>query len=323
MEMRRLGQSDLVVSEVGLGGNTFGPPRLDPEQTDAVIAAALDLGVTLVDTAIVYGKGESERYLARALGARRDEMTIATKCHLMNLGDEKPADRIRRQAEESLAKLQTDRIDLYQLHFPLDGVPAEEVLTALDDLVREGKVRAIGACNYASWRLVEAALVARSLGTASFVTVQDYYHLLARTVEAEVVPACAAYGLRILPYHPLGGGFLTGKYRRGEPPPAGTRGAAGSGIVDAMSTDASWERLTALERFAAERGRTVGELAIAWLLANPLVGSVIAGVSNGEQLAANVGAASWRLTPEDKAEADLLATGGAVPTPEQPPYAAV
>jgi aryl-alcohol dehydrogenase-like predicted oxidoreductase len=321
IEQRPLGPSGIEVSVVGLGGNTFGPPRLDEDQTRAVIAAALDLGVSFVDTAIVYGQGQSETFLARAMAGRRDEMVIATKCHFMNLGDETPAARIARQAEESLRKLETDRIDLYQVHFPSDAVSPDALLPALDALVRAGKVRAIGVCNYASWRLVQAAHVADAIGSASFATVQDYYHLLARTVEAEVAPACAAYGLSILPYHPLGGGFLTGKYRKGEPPPPGTRGAAGSGIVTAMSSDANYERLAALDAFATERGHTVGELAIAWLVANPLVASVIAGVSAPEQLVANVAAASWRLTPEEKAQVDELATGGPVPTPERPPYA--
>lgn len=321
MGSRQLGGSGIAVSAVGLGGNTFGPPRLDEDQTRAVIAAALDLGVTFVDTAIVYGQGQSETFLGRALVGRRDEMTVATKCHFMNLGDETPAARVKRQAEESLRKLGTDRIDLYQIHFPSDAVPSDELLVALDGLVRTGSVRAIGACNYSSWRLAQSMHVAERLGTTAFATVQDYYHLLARTVEAEVAPCCDAYGVSILPYHPLGGGFLTGKYRRGEPPPAGTRGAAGSGIVDAMSTDHHWERLLALETWATARDHTIGELAIAWLLANPLVASVIAGVSTPAQLEANVRAASWVLSAEEKVEVDALATGGAVPTPERPPYA--
>lgn len=317
---RQLGRSGIEVSVVGLGGNTFGPPRLDEAETTRVIAAALDLGVNFVDTAIVYGSGASEVLIGRALGRRRDEMVIATKCNFFGPSDLPGAERIRQQAEESLSKLGTDRIDLLQIHFPADDVPAEEILNGLDRLVREGKVRAIGACNYAGWRLAESAVLARELGTETFVSVQNYHHLLARPSAAEVLPFCRRHGLGFLPYHPLAGGFLTGKYRRGEPPPEGTRGAAGSPIVTAMSTESSWDALDRLEAFAREHERTVGELAIAWLLSTDVISSVIAGVSNPDQLAANVAAAGWQLEEDDVRAVDAI-VGGAWDDPERPPYA--
>ncbi len=316
---RTLGASGVEVAAVGLGGNTFGPPRLDAAATDRVVGAALDLGVDFVDTAIVYGQGRSEELLGAALGARRDEMTIATKGNFFALGDEAPADRLRSQAEESLRKLGTDRIDLYQVHFPDDSVPVDELAAVLAELVESGKVRAVGVCNYAGWRIADTVAALERAGGPPLATVQDYHHLLARQVEAEVLPACRSAGSSLLPYHPLAGGFLTGKYRPGEPPPEGTRGAAGSPIITAVSTEQNWERLAALEAFAAARGRSVGALAVAWLLSHQEVACVIAGVSNPEQLAANVAAASWTLTPDELAELDAVSPPP--PSPERPPYA--
>jgi aryl-alcohol dehydrogenase-like predicted oxidoreductase len=305
-----------------MGGNTFGPPRLDEAQTVAVIHAALDLGVNFVDTAIGYGEGHSEEFIGKALGNRRDEMVIATKFNLRNLGDQTVEQRIKAHAEESLRKLNTDRIDLLQIHQPSPSTPPEQILKPLDDLVRAGKVRAIGASQYSSWRLAEAEYIARELGAARFVTVQNYYHLFARANEAEVEPFCAAYNVSILPYHPLGGGFLTGKYHFGEPPPKGSRGDVGSGIIDAMTTEENWKRLGEIDKWCADHGHGIGELAIAWLIANPQVGSVIAGVSNVEQLTANVSAASWVLTPEEKAEVEAIVSPSGVPGPEKSPYGA-
>jgi len=320
---RPLGRTGIEVSVVGLGGNTFGPPRLDEAQTKSVVSAALDLGVNFVDTANVYGQGHSEEFLARALGGRRDEMVIATKFNFRMAGDGSAGERIVAQAEASLRRLETERIDLYQLHFPDPDVPVDDILAALDQLVRDGKVRAIGVCNYSSWRLAESAAAASATGSLRFATVQNYYHLLARQAESEVAPYCSQRGMSLLPYHPLAGGFLTGKYHEGRPPPAGSRGAAGSGIVDAMATPANYVKLAALETFCAERHHTVGELAIAWLIANPVVASVIAGVSSPAQLVANVGAASWLLTPDELSELDQIVTGpGGVASPERPPYAA-
>ena len=310
MQQRALGTSGLSVSVVGLGGNTFGPPRIDEATTVKVIHAALDLGVNFVDTAIVYGQGESERYIATALKDRRDEMVLATKFHFMGLGEQKPADRIRSQVEESLQKLGTDRIDLYQIHMPAPEVSAAEILGALAELVAEGKVLAIGCSNYTSWRLVESWYDAKRLGLLPFATIQNHYSLLNRQCEQELVSACRAYDVGLIPYHPLAGGVLTGKYRKGEPPPPGTRGAAGSPIVTKMSSDRNWEIVRALEDYAADHGHTIGELAIAWLVANDVVTSVIAGVSNVEQLEANAAGGAWELTEAEKAEVDALSATG-------------
>jgi len=307
MEYRNLGGSALRVSVVGLGGNTFGPPRIDEAETHRVIHLAQDLGVNFVDTAIMYGEGDSERFIGTALAdGRRDKWVIATKFNLRRLEGKTPRDYIRDACDESLRKLGTDYIDLLQLHFPAANLPHDEVLRGFDDLVRAGKVREIGSCNFQSWQLAESNLTARVIGTRPFITAQNHYNLLRRQIEAELVPFCAARGVSVIPYFPLGGGFLTGKYRRGEPAPAGSRGAAGSGIIKNTSTDRNWEILPRLEDFAAERGHGVGELAIAWLIANPAVGSVITGVSNVEQVTLNAKAAEWRLTPEEKAQVDKL-----------------
>ncbi len=307
MEYRNLGGSSLSVSVVGLGGNTFGPPRIDEAATHRVIHAAQDLGVSFVDTAIGYGEGESERYIGTALAdGRRDRWVVATKFSLRRLEGKTPRQHIIDSCDESLRKLGTDHIDLLQLHTPAAGLPADEVLRGFDDLVRAGKVREIGACNFQSWQLAEANLTASLLRVRPYVTAQNHYNLLRRQIEAELVPYCAGRGVSVIPYFPLGGGFLTGKYRRGEPSPAGSRGAAGSGIIKNTSTDRNWGILPGLEDFAAERGHSVGELAVAWLVANPVVGSVITGVSNVEQVTLNAKAAAWRLTPEEKAQVDAL-----------------
>lgn len=317
---REIGTSGIQVSVVGLGGNTFGPPRLDLAQTRKVIDAALDHDVNFIDTANIYGRGCSERFIGEALGTRRDRMIIATKFNLVGRGDDSPREWIVQQAEASIRALQTDRIDLYQIHVADRSVSPDDILGALDQLVDVGKVRAIGACNYAAWRMEEALHSAVNNGTVAFQSVQNLYHVLARGLESEVLPWCRLHSTSVLPYNPLAGGFLTLKYRRGEPLPVGTRGADGSPIVAKMLTDTNFDKLTQLESFSSQRGRRVGELAIAWLLANPTVVSVIAGVSNAEQLAENVGAASWALTAEEKREIDLIANGpDGVPDPECPP----
>jgi aryl-alcohol dehydrogenase-like predicted oxidoreductase len=307
MQYRQLGNSDLSVSVVGLGGNTFGPPRIDEAMTHRVIHAAMDMGINFVDTAIGYGEGESEKYIGTALaGGRRDKMVVATKLNLRNLGDKTARQAVRENCETSLSKLQTDYIDLLQIHQPNREIEPDELLRAFDDLIQEGKVREIGACNYASWQMSESMFTARTLGTKSFISAQNHYNLLRRQIEAELTRFCAKYGVSIIPYFPLGGGFLTGKYRRNEPPPEGTRGAAGSGIIKNTSTDRNWEILPGLEDFATERGHSIGELAVAWLIANPAVGSVITGVSNVEQVTMNAKAAEWVLTPEEKSRVDGL-----------------
>jgi aryl-alcohol dehydrogenase-like predicted oxidoreductase len=307
VQYRQLGRSSLRVSAVGLGGNTFGPPRIDEAASIRVIHAAIDLGVNFVDTALTYTRGDSETFIGQALQGRRDQMIVATKFHLRALAGSTVRERILQHAHLSLRRLQTDYIDLYQIHFPHPAVPADEVLRALDDLVRAGKVREVGCCNYASWRVAEAVFTARTLGTKPFVAVQNQYNLLSRQVEEELLPFCTAYGLGLVPYWPLAGGFLTGKYRPGEPPPPGSRGAQGSPAVRRASSERNWALLPGLEQFAAERDHTLGELAIAWLLAHPAVASVITGVSNEEQLALNARAADWALTADERAAVDALA----------------
>jgi aryl-alcohol dehydrogenase-like predicted oxidoreductase len=307
MEFRTVGGSGLQVSVAGLGCNNFGM-RMDAEATDRVVHAALDLGVTLFDTADIYGgKGRSEELLGRALGSRRDEVVLATKFG-NPMGDghyQRGASRryIMLAVEASLRRLGTDHIDLYQQHVPDASTPIDETLEALADLVRSGKVRYIGSSNFAGWQIAEADASAATHGTARFVTAQNEWSLLRRGVEREVVPASAHFGVSVLPYFPLASGLLTGKYRRGEEPAEGTRLAAWGGGAG-WTTDANFDRVEALEAVAAERGHTVGELALAWLAAQPVVCSVIAGATSPEQLAANVTGLEWQLDADDLTAVD-------------------
>ncbi len=316
---RSLGADGPDVALLGLGGNVFGPPRLDLTATRRVVDAAADLGVDLVDTANVYNGGDSESFLGEVLAGRRDRWVVATKFNLRGL-DGDVAAHVRTQLEASLRRLRTDRVDLYQLHHaPADEIDMPLVLEVLDSLVREGRVRAIGASNFGAWRLAECAALCRENGWTPFATVQDYWHLLARGIETEVVPYAARTGIGVIPFHPLGGGYLTGKYEPGVPRPAGTRGAAGSGIVDALDAPDIHARVVALQGVAREHGRTVGELAIAWLANQPVVSTVIAGASDPQQVALNVAGASWVLD-----EDTLGAVEAIVPAPLGPetlPYA--
>ncbi|HWB23088.1 MAG TPA: aldo/keto reductase [Gaiellaceae bacterium] len=298
MRTRTLGSSDLAVSVVGLGCNNFGW-RLDAAGSKTVIDAAIDAGITFLDTAEMYGDGESEEFIGRALGDRRDRVVIATKFGWGNgSGDTSlapgSAEQVRVAIEGSLRRLRTDYVDLYQYHRP-DGVtPIVETLGAMNELVDEGKVRSIGSSNMSAAQIREADAAARDLGLASFVSVQNEYSWLVRDVEAEVVPACEELGLGLIPYFPLARGLLTGKYRRDAPVPDGTR-LSGSLDVD----DATWDRLEALEAFAAERGITLLDLAIGGLAAQPAVASVIAGATKPEQVRANAAAGAWEPTAED------------------------
>ena len=307
MEFRKLGGSDLNASVLGLGGNTFGPPRIDETETAKVIHFAQDLGINFVDTAIGYGEGESEKYLGTALAGRRDKWIVATKFTLRRMEDATAWDRIHEHCETSLGKLGTDYIDLYQLHQPNKDVPEDEILRALDDLVKSGKVREVGSCNYQSWQMAENRHTAASLGVKAFISAQNHYNLLRRNIEAELDPYCSQFGASLVPYFPLAGGFLTGKYKKDRPAPEGTRGAEGSGIIKRNTNDRNFDILPSLEAFAEERGHTVAELAIAWLMANPNVGSVITGVSNTEQVMMNAKAAEWQLSEDEKAQVDKLA----------------
>ncbi|MCL4293826.1 MAG: aldo/keto reductase [Acidimicrobiia bacterium] len=315
MTYRRLGDSGLVVSAVGLGGNNFGL-HLDLDATRAVVDAALDLGVNLIDTSDSYGT--SEEVLGEVLDGRRADVVIATKFGSDLHGANGP-DRgargsrryIRRAIEASLRRLRTDHIDLYQLHWPDPHTPIAETLAALTELVAEGKVRYIGSSNLAAWQVTDAEWTARTAGTERFVSAQNHYNLLERGAEAELVPACRHHGIGVLPYFPLASGLLTGKYRRGEAPPDGSR-LARWGQADRL-TDERFDVVEGLEKYASERGITILDVAIGGLAAQPGVASVIAGATSVEQLRANVTAGSWHPSADD-----LAALDGIVPSPRPP-----
>jgi len=308
MEHKFLGRSGLRVSLVGLGCNNFGQ-RCDQAQTRAVVAKALDLGVTLFDTADVYGGGGvSEEYLGKALENRRADVIVATKFGMpMGEGLKRGGSRrwVMQAAENSLRRLGTDYIDLYQIHFPDAQTPIEETLRALDDLVRQGKVRYLGCSNFAGWQVVEAAWTARSASLSPFISAQNFYNLLERNVEKELVPACNAYGLGVLPYFPLASGLLTGKYRRGEAAPEGTRLSAAR-FGKAALTDKNFDKVEKLTAFAADAGHSLLDLAIGWLASQSHVSSVIAGATKPEQVEQNVAASAWKLTAEEMAEVDKI-----------------
>jgi aryl-alcohol dehydrogenase-like predicted oxidoreductase len=305
MRSRRLGTEGPDVSVVGLGCNNFGR-IVDLEGTRAVVDAALDAGVTLLDTADVYGnKGGSESLLGEVLEGRRDRVVLATKFGQdMGDGTEARGSRkyIHKAIDASLHRLRTDVVDLYQYHTPDNITPFEETFGALDELVRAGKVRYVGHSNLDAAQVEEVEAVCREHGFAQPVSAQNQYSLLRREAEEELLPTCERLGIGVLPYFPLASGLLTGKYRRGEPRPEGTR------LQDreAVFTDEMFERLEALEAFAKERGRTLLQVAVGGLLAQPAISSVIAGSTKPEQVRANVEAANWEATPEDLAELNGL-----------------
>ena len=310
MRFKTLGNSGLKVSAVGLGCNNFGM-KIDQAATDTVVHKALDLGITLFDTADVYGnKGGSERMLGHALGARRKEIVLATKFGLAMEDGEymKGASRryILQAVEASLKRLNTDYIDLYQLHFPDPGTPIEETLSALDDLVRAGKVRYIGCSNFAGWQLVEAHYLARDAGLAPFVSAQNHYNLLDRKIELELVPAAQKYGAGILPYFPLASGMLTGKYRRGGNGPEDGRLTVAAAMGKNLLTDANFDIVEKVTGFAEARGKSTLDAAIGWLASQPHVASVIAGATRPEQVEQNVAAGAWEMTAEERDEIDKL-----------------
>lgn len=312
MEYRNLGRAGVKVSAVGVGCNQFGS-YLDQEGTTAVVHAALDEGINFFDTADVYGnKGLSEEYLGTALVGRRHQVVVATKVrHPMGDG---PNDggtsryHIFNAVEGSLRRLKTDHIDLYQIHRWDDVAPLEETLRALDDLVRAGKVRYLGASNFAAWQLCRANDLAEMRGWEAFVSVQPEYNLLARDAERELVPYCRWAGIGILPYFPLAGGFLTGKYRRDEAPPPGTRGER-SAYVQQFLRPENFDLLDKLRPIAERHGRTLADLAIAWLLAQPQIASVIAGATRPEQVRTNAAASTWRLTDAEVKEIRQILDG--------------
>jgi aryl-alcohol dehydrogenase-like predicted oxidoreductase len=313
MEYRNLGNSGLKVSVLGLGANNFGW-WIDEQRSTTVINHALELGINFIDTADWYDNGRSEAYIGSTLKGRRTGVFIATKFS-QPMG-ENPNDRggsrwyIKRALEASLKRLNTDYIDLYQMHHPDPTTPIEETLRALDDLVKAGKVRYIGCSNFNGWQLSEAMWTSRVNNLNSFATVQSRYNLFERQIEQELVPCCKAHRVGVIPWGPLAGGFLTGKYRRGEqplPPAAGGSPAkAFTELYNAVITDANWERLGKLDTFAKTRGHKVGELAIAWLLSLPWVCSVIAGATTPEQLDANLAGAHWKLTAEEVTQIEQI-----------------
>ncbi len=314
MEYRALGHSGLQVSVAGLGTNNFGR-RCDLEQTTAVIHKALDLGVTFIDTADVYGDTLSEEFIGKALRGHRDDVVLATKFERPLAAGPLRGGTSRRYimgaVQDSLRRLQTDYIDLYQIHFWNDATPMEETLRALDDLVRRGDVRYVGCSNFTSWQIVESVWTGRSERLNPLISAQHQYNLLDRSIEKEILPVCRRYGLGLIPYFPLASGFLTGKYQPGQPPPPGTRLAGGGRLAERALTDRNFAVLRKLERFAEAHDHSVGELALAWLAAQPGVGSVIAGATRPEQVEANVRAFEWKLTPADLAELEAELADGA------------
>ena len=311
MQYRRLGRSGLEVSTVGLGTNNFGG-RIDLDQTAKVLEQCLESGVTFIDTANSYGGGRSEEFIGKVLKDRRHQVLLATK--VASAVGEGPNQRgasrkhILEQVELSLQRLQTDYIDLYQVHFPDPNTPIEETLRTLDNLVSQGKVRYIGSSNFAGWQLAEAAWAARTEHLTPFVSDQPEFSMLRRNAEREVLPFCEAYDVGVIPFFPLASGFLTGKYHRGEAPPEGTR-LAGGPMQARWLNEANFDVLERLEGFARDNGHTIGELAIAWLLAHRVVASVIAGATKPEQVVANAKAAEWELTTDEKAAVDQLLKG--------------
>lgn len=308
MDTRRIG--DLEVSIVGVGCNNFGR-RLDRTGTEAVVHTAMDAGINFFDTADVYGDGVSEEYLSKALGSRRDEAIIATKFGAEIAGDPSRSGAnphwIERAVEDSLRRLDTDRIDLYQLHRPDENTPIEDTLETLDRLISVGKVRQIGCSNYSETEIEEALATSHERGLARFVSVQNEYSLLHRDPEHGVTDACLRNGLALLPYFPLASGMLTGKYSRGEEAPAGSRLASMSASrAKRFANERNFDHVEQLETFAKDRGHTILELAISWLVAQPVVASVIAGATSPEQVWANVGAAKWQLLDKDLTEIDRI-----------------
>ncbi len=311
MEYRQLGNSGVRVSVIGMGTNQFGR-KVDQAGVNDVIDAAQDMGINFIDTADVYTGSDSETTLGHALKGRWDKFVLATKVYF-KVGDG-PNDygasryHIMNGVEASLRRLQSDHIDLYQMHRWDPLTPIEETMRALDDLVSSGKVRYIGASAYAAWQLAQANLLAEMRGWSRFVTVQSHYHMLEREVEKEVIPYCQAENVGFIPYFPLAGGFLTGKYTREAGAPEGSRGESSQYVQNYM-TDANYTKVEKMSAWAEAHDRTMAELAIAWLLAQPQVCSVISGLTRLEHLQQNAKAADWQLTAEELSEVNEALRG--------------
>jgi aryl-alcohol dehydrogenase-like predicted oxidoreductase len=302
METRRIGS--LNVSVIGLGCNNFGR-RLDADRTAAVVRTALDAGITFFDTADIYGETKSEEFLGRALGKGRRDVVVATKFGMPvdeHRRGAKP-EYIRRAVEDSLRRLGTDRIDLYQIHQPDPETPISDTLGALNELVRAGKVREIGCSNFSADQLRAAENAVRT-GSARFVSVQNEYNLLHREPEDDVIPECLRAGIAFIPYFPLASGLLTGKYRRGRPAPEGSR--LQSRFETEPFTDERLALVESLLQYATSRGRTLLELAVSWLVMRPAVASAIIGATSSEQVKSNVAAGGWRLTEGELADIDAI-----------------
>jgi aryl-alcohol dehydrogenase-like predicted oxidoreductase len=315
--LRNLGKSSLKIAPVGIGTNNFGG-TLDAAGTKRVVDAALDFGATFFDTADVYGSGQSEEFLGKALGARRKDAVIATKFGNPSRNSKFPEGGASRAAimyavEGSLTRLGTDYIDLYQIHRPDPKTPIEETLRAMDDLVKQGKVRFIGHSNFDGAMTTEAAKLSTATKISAFISAQNHYSLLTRDIEKDLVPACEAHGLGILPYFPLESGMLTGKYKRGEKPAEGTRmanwGARGPGVTERFMNDDKFSKVEKLQALADKSGTTLLNIAFGWLLNKAYIGSVIAGATKPEQVESNVKAAAWRPSPEVDAEIDKITKG--------------
>ena len=311
MEYRKLGNSGLKISEIGLGTNTF-RKRIDEKTSVAIVNRAIELGVNYMDTADTYDSGGAEEFVGKAVKEKRYQVILATKFGKpMGKGpNERGSSRyyLMRQVEASLRRLQTDYIDLYQIHEPDPDTPIEETLRALDDLVRAGKIRYIGTSNHAAWQLCEALWTAKMNHLNSVATEQSRYNLLDRKIELELVPLCQKYNIGIIPWGPLAGGFLTGKYRKGEKPSSEWRLAEGARIYGNLFSETNWNKLSRLYDFADRRGHALGELAIAWLLAKPWVATVIVGAREEDQVSVNVTAGKWKLTREEVTEVDTISS---------------
>jgi aryl-alcohol dehydrogenase-like predicted oxidoreductase len=310
MQTRKLGTAGPEVSLVGIGTNNFGG-RIDLDASRRVVEKALDLGITLIDTADTYGnRGGSEDVLGQILGPRRKDIVLASKfgMDMDDAGRLKGASRryIMQAVEASLRRLKTDWIDLYQLHRPDPQTPIEETLRTLDDLVKAGKVRFIGCSNLSAAQIEEAQTVAQRRGLASFVCCQDEYSLLKRDLEKDRIPVMRERGLGLLPFYPLASGLLTGKYQRSAPLPPGSRLEKNRNFADRVLNAQNWRIVEALGAFAAQRGHTLLELAMSWLASQPIVASIIAGVTKPEQVEQNVAAIGWALTAADLAEIDRI-----------------
>ncbi len=312
MEYRKIGKSGLLTSVIGLGTNRFGSPKVTYKEVERILLGAIDQGVNLIDTADYYQKGLSEEYIGRALQTHRRKVILASK-FFYEVG-EGPNDRgasryhLMNSLEQSLKRLCTDHIDLYYIHYWDNHTPIEETLRALDDLVRAGKVNYIGCSSFASWQLARANLLAETRGWSPFIVIQSHYQLFERKVEREVLPYCREFGVGFIPYYPLAGGFLTGKYRRDTPVPQGSRGETNSYVRQYMR-EPFFEKLENLESWARQRDHQLTDAALAWLLAQAGVCAVIPGASTWEQFQASLVSADWNLTKQELEEINLILSG--------------